>query len=103
MIFLILTKKLFFISVFLKMPQSDSFISTIISASITTPSQQSLYPRINLFDASSSLLKGPLTYAKDFADLGMFDLITGKATLKVGTPEKARSAAAQLVSAIKTR
>ena len=58
---------------------------TIISASITTPSQQSLYPRINLFDASSSLLKGPLTYAKDFADLGMFDLITGKATLKVDT------------------
>ena len=58
---------------------------TIISASITTPSQQSLYPLINLFDASSSLLKGPLAYAKDFADLGMFDVITGKATLKVGT------------------
>ena len=58
---------------------------TIISASITTPSQLSLYPLINLFDASSSLLKGPLTYAKDFADLGMFDVITGKATLKVGT------------------
>ena len=58
---------------------------TIISASITTPSQQSLYPLINLFDASISLLKGPLAYAKDFADLGMFDVITGKATLKVGT------------------
>jgi uncharacterized protein YkwD len=58
---------------------------TIISASITTPSQQSLYPLINLFDTSSSLLKGSVTYDKDFADLGMFDLITGKATLKVGT------------------
>ncbi|MFZ0407347.1 MAG: CAP domain-containing protein [Cyanobium sp.] len=58
---------------------------TIISASITTPSQQSLYPLINLFDTSSSLLKGSLTYSKDFADLGMFDLITGKATLNVGT------------------
>jgi uncharacterized protein YkwD len=58
---------------------------SIISASITTPSQQSLYPRINLFDASSSLLKGSTTYNKNFADLGMFDLITGKATLKVDT------------------
>jgi uncharacterized protein YkwD/deoxyadenosine/deoxycytidine kinase len=58
---------------------------TIISASITTPSQQSLYPLINLFDTSSSLLKGSLTYNKDFADLGMFDLITGKAMLKIST------------------
>jgi uncharacterized protein YkwD len=58
---------------------------TIISASITTPSQQSLYPLINLFDASSSLLKGSLAYDRDFADLGMFDLITGNATLQVGT------------------
>ena len=58
---------------------------TIISASVTIPNQQNLFPLIDLVDSNNNLLKGSVSYDKDFAELGMYDLITGKAVVNVRT------------------
>ncbi|MFM7636147.1 MAG: CAP domain-containing protein, partial [Cyanobacteriota bacterium] len=60
----------------------DLHDGAIISASLTSPSD-SLYPLIDLRDPAGSLLKGSIAYNATGADLGMVDLITGKALLDI--------------------
>jgi uncharacterized protein YkwD len=56
----------------------------ILSASVSS-SNASLYPLIHLKGLDGSTLKDPVAYNGNSADLGMVDLITGKATINVKT------------------
>ncbi len=64
--------------------QIDGISGAILSASLTS-SNANLYPLIHLTNLDGSGLKNPIAYNGDSADLGMVDLITGRAMLTVKT------------------
>ncbi|MFN7678003.1 MAG: Calx-beta domain-containing protein [Cyanobacteriota bacterium] len=57
---------------------------SIISASLTS-NNPSLYPLIQLNSVTGSILKDPVAYNGNSTELGMVDMITGKATITVKT------------------
>ncbi|MEB3317860.1 MAG: ELWxxDGT repeat protein [Cyanobacteriota bacterium] len=67
----------------------DRYVVDVVSGAILTASLTStnptLYPLIHLKDPNGALLKNPIAYNGHSADLGMVDLVTGKALLDIKT------------------
>jgi uncharacterized protein YkwD len=57
---------------------------SIISASVTS-ANNALYPLIHLNNSDGSVLKNPIAYNNNSTELGMVDMITGKATIQIKT------------------
>jgi len=79
----------------------DVISGAILRATVTSASPE-LYPLVELRQPDGSLLKNPLAYNGNSADLGMADLLTGKATLNVKT-QASRTGAYTLNVTVATR
>jgi uncharacterized protein YkwD len=62
----------------------DVVTGSIVRVSLTSP-QPAFFPLLELRSLDGTLLKGPMAFNGTSTDLGMVDLLTGKATLHVRT------------------